>query len=92
VFDLGDTPNDHPDLEGVGWLTSRWEEIDPRVQGRPARRDYQLSPDGVALAGRRWPAPTRRRPGPPGCEPRAKGHDRPHEVPGGTGQAGRPSW
>jgi DNA-binding PadR family transcriptional regulator len=37
-------------LEGVGWLTSRWEEIDPRAQGRPARRYYQLTPDGVELA------------------------------------------
>ena len=22
-------------LEGVGWLTSRWEDIDPSVEGRP---------------------------------------------------------
>jgi PadR family transcriptional regulator, regulatory protein PadR len=37
-------------LETVGWLTSRWEEIDPRVEGRPARRYYQLTPDGLELA------------------------------------------
>jgi DNA-binding PadR family transcriptional regulator len=37
-------------LEGVGWLTSRWEDIDPRAQGRPARRYYQLTPNGLALA------------------------------------------
>ena len=37
-------------LEGVGWLTSRWEEIDPRTEGRPARRYYRLTPDGVELA------------------------------------------
>ena len=37
-------------LEGVGWLTSRWEEIDPRVEGRPARRYYELTHDGLALA------------------------------------------
>jgi PadR family transcriptional regulator PadR len=37
-------------LEGVGWLTSRWEDIDPRQEGRPARRYYQLTPDGLALA------------------------------------------
>jgi PadR family transcriptional regulator, regulatory protein PadR len=47
-------------LEGVGWLTSRWEEIDPRVEGRPARRYYQLTPDGVELAraamARAWSA------------------------------------
>jgi PadR family transcriptional regulator len=37
-------------LEGVGWLTSRWEDIDPRVEGRPARRYYGLTPDGLELA------------------------------------------
>jgi DNA-binding PadR family transcriptional regulator len=37
-------------LEGVGWLTSRWEEIDPRAEGRPARRYYHLTPDGLELA------------------------------------------
>ena len=37
-------------LETVGWLTSRWEDIDPRA-GRPsARRYYQLTPNGLALA------------------------------------------
>ena len=25
-------------LEGVRWVESRWEDIDPRVEGRPARR------------------------------------------------------
>jgi PadR family transcriptional regulator, regulatory protein PadR len=37
-------------LEGVGWLTSRWEEIDPRAEGRPARRYYRLTPDGLELS------------------------------------------
>jgi PadR family transcriptional regulator, regulatory protein PadR len=37
-------------LEGVGWLESRWEEIDPRAKGRPARRYYRLTPDGLELA------------------------------------------
>jgi hypothetical protein len=37
-------------LETVGWLTSRWEEIDPRAEGRPARRYYHLTPDGAELA------------------------------------------
>ena len=27
-------------LETVGWLTSRWEDINPRTEGRPARRYY----------------------------------------------------
>ena len=37
-------------LEGVGWLESRWEGIDPRTEGRPARRYYRLTPDGLELA------------------------------------------
>jgi PadR family transcriptional regulator PadR len=37
-------------LEGVGWLTSRWEDIDPQVEGRPARRYYRLTADGVTAA------------------------------------------
>lgn len=38
-------------LEGAGWVTSRWEEVDPRVAGRPARRFYQLTDDGADRAG-----------------------------------------
>ena len=38
-------------LEGVGWLSSRWEAIDPQVEGRPPRRYYRLTADG-ALAAR----------------------------------------
>src|SRR5690349_15137657 len=37
-------------LEGVGWLQSRWEDIDPQAEGRPARRYYQLTADGVHAA------------------------------------------
>jgi PadR family transcriptional regulator PadR len=37
-------------LEGVGWLASRWEDIDPRAEGRPARRYYRLTADGAELA------------------------------------------
>jgi DNA-binding PadR family transcriptional regulator len=37
-------------LERLGWVSSRWEDIDPREEGRPARRYYRLSADGVALA------------------------------------------
>jgi PadR family transcriptional regulator PadR len=37
-------------LEGSGWLDSRWEEIDPTVEGRPARRYYRLTADGVEAA------------------------------------------
>src|SRR3982751_7148188 len=37
-------------LEGVGWLTSRWEDIDPQVAGRPARRYYRLTAEGATAA------------------------------------------
>lgn len=37
-------------LEGVGWLESRWEDADPRQQGRPRRRYYRLTPDGIEHA------------------------------------------
>ena len=38
-------------LEGVGWLASRWEDINPRTEGRPPRRYYRLTAEG-ALAAR----------------------------------------
>ncbi|GAA4722669.1 hypothetical protein GCM10025782_20620 [Pedococcus ginsenosidimutans] len=37
-------------LEGFGWLESRWEDIDPRVEGRPARRYYRLTGAGAQSA------------------------------------------
>lgn len=37
-------------LEGIGWLESRWEDIDPRIAGRPARRYYRLTAAGVVQA------------------------------------------
>ncbi len=37
-------------LENAGWLSSRWEDMEPREQGRPRRRYYRLTPDGLALA------------------------------------------
>ncbi|GGQ49379.1 PadR family transcriptional regulator [Couchioplanes azureus] len=37
-------------LQAAGWLTARWEEIDPAAEGRPARRFYRLTPEGVAQA------------------------------------------
>lgn len=39
-------------LEGVGWIESRWEDIDPRDVGRPARRYYRLTGAGVMAAQR----------------------------------------
>ena len=52
-------------LEGLGWLASRWEEIDPQVEGRPPRRYYRLTAEGVqaaeaALARAYRPSATRR--------------------------------
>ena len=37
-------------LEAEGWITSRKEDIDPHVEGRPARRYYQLTAAGAAQA------------------------------------------
>lgn len=50
-------------LEGVGWLSSRWEDIDTSAAGRPARRYYRLTASGAenarAALARSWRAPTR---------------------------------
>lgn len=56
-------------LEGMGWLESRWEEVDPSRAGRPRRRYYRLSPDGAekarhALAHVRTPSSWLRGPSP----------------------------
>lgn len=37
-------------LEHEGWLTSRWEDVDPREQKRPARRYYRLTASGATQA------------------------------------------
>src|SRR3954464_15282706 len=37
-------------LEGVGWLTSRWEDVDPQTEGRPPRRYYRLTAEGAQSA------------------------------------------
>lgn len=34
-------------LERAGWVGAQWEDIDPVAEGRPARRYYRLTPDGV---------------------------------------------
>jgi PadR family transcriptional regulator, regulatory protein PadR len=33
-----------------GWVTSHWEDISPREEGRPRRRYYQLTEDGAERA------------------------------------------
>ncbi|MEU5863474.1 helix-turn-helix transcriptional regulator [Nonomuraea sp. NPDC047529] len=43
----------HPILarfEGIGWLESRFEDVDPREVGRPRRRYYWLTPNGAEQA------------------------------------------
>ena len=52
-------------LERLGWLTSRWEDIDASAEGRPPRRYYALTAEGVpaartALARAYRPTPARR--------------------------------
>jgi PadR family transcriptional regulator, regulatory protein PadR len=37
-------------LERLGWLESRWEDVDPRREGRPARRYYRLTEAGAEQA------------------------------------------
>jgi len=37
-------------LEGLDWVVSRWEDIDPSAEGRPARRYYRLTESGRAQA------------------------------------------
>jgi PadR family transcriptional regulator, regulatory protein PadR len=50
-------------LENEGWVTSRWEEADPRAEKRPIRRYYRLTDVGAvrasaAVAGARRPSRT----------------------------------
>jgi len=37
-------------LEGLAWVTSEWENIDPADAGRPRRRHYRLTAAGVTAA------------------------------------------
>ncbi len=37
-------------LEHEGWVTSRWEDVDPRTEKRPARRYYRLTAGGAEQA------------------------------------------
>lgn len=37
-------------LEAAGWLSSRWENIDPSAAGRPRRRLYRLTAGGLTQA------------------------------------------
>jgi PadR family transcriptional regulator PadR len=37
-------------LEHEGWVTSRWEDIDPHTEKRPPRRYYRFTAAGAAQA------------------------------------------
>ena len=37
-------------LEQAGWVHSAWEDIDPVAEGRPRRRYYRLTAEGVRSA------------------------------------------
>lgn len=37
-------------LESAGWLSSRWENVDPSRVGRPRRRLYRLTASGMRRA------------------------------------------
>jgi len=37
-------------LEDAKLVTSAWEDVDPSEAGRPRRRLYRLSPDGIVYA------------------------------------------
>jgi DNA-binding PadR family transcriptional regulator len=39
-------------LEAAGWIESRWEEVDHHAAGRPRRRYYRITADGLASATR----------------------------------------
>jgi DNA-binding PadR family transcriptional regulator len=49
-------------LEGCGWLESRWEDLGQEAVGRPRRRFYKLTPDGVVGAARALDRATARTP------------------------------
>jgi len=49
-------------LERIGWVESAWEDIDPRAEGRPARRYYWLTEEGAVQARRTLATDHRPRP------------------------------
>ena len=46
-------------LEHEGWVASRWEDIDPRTEKRPARRYYRLTAGGAVQASAALPGARR---------------------------------
>lgn len=37
-------------FESSGWMESRWEDVDPSLEGRPRRRLYRLTGEGRTRA------------------------------------------
>lgn len=37
-------------LEALGWVSSRWEDVNPAEAGRPARRYYRVTGEGASAA------------------------------------------
>jgi DNA-binding PadR family transcriptional regulator len=37
-------------LQEARWLAAEWEDVDPAAAGRPARRFYRLTPEGLRSA------------------------------------------
>jgi PadR family transcriptional regulator PadR len=58
-------------LQGAGWVEARWEDVDPAAEGRPARRFYRLTADGVVNA-RQALAELRAQTAVPGTSPQIK--------------------
>ncbi len=50
-------------LEQAGWVSSRWEDIDPQVAGRPVRRYYRITGVGAQSARAELARVARPRPG-----------------------------
>ncbi|MEJ3745938.1 PadR family transcriptional regulator [Actinomycetes bacterium KLBMP 9797] len=37
-------------MQDAGWVTAEWERLDPVAAGRPARRYYRLTAEGIERA------------------------------------------
>ncbi|MEU4156928.1 helix-turn-helix transcriptional regulator [Actinoplanes sp. NPDC026670] len=48
-------------FETVGWLASRADDVDVHIEGRPRRRYYRLTADGVTAAREALAAAEKRR-------------------------------
>ena len=40
-------------LTEAGWVSKRWENVDPAIEARPARACYRLTADGLVAARQR---------------------------------------